>query len=112
MHVKENARLSRRGVARLLSITPDSVSRLVPEGLGYAVTARRGRGGALTFDVALVTRWWRLRACQRAGGGPCQSCRLALEDALAVTEHLAAAGHCHGACPECRAPGGLIEPCA
>ena len=105
--------LSRRDVAELLDLHPDSVSRLLHDGLGYAVTEWGGRGAAMRFDRRLVDRWHSARDCHQGhGGGPCNACALVLEDAQAVSEHLIAERHGHGQCPECTAPPRLASPCS
>ena len=105
--------IGRREVARRLGLThQDSVSRLLGDGLLYAVVTRGGRGKLMRFDRGRVERWRLARECRRVGGGPCPTCALILEDAAAVAEHLATARHAAGGCQECRATWGLAEPCA
>ena len=103
--------LSRRSVADLLGLHPDSVSRLSAEGLACAVVRFGGHGQAMAFDQGLALRWDRARRCRRVNGKPCRQCRQVLEDCQAVGEHLLEERHGHGQCEECTPPGGLCGPC-
>jgi len=86
-------RISRRDVAHLLDMHPDSVSRILHEGLSSAVLEWGGRGKTMTFSRVRVLRWWRARTCTRRGGRPCSECAFVLEDCQAVGEHLMQARH-------------------
>lgn len=105
------ATATRRESARKLDRHPDSVTRLLPEGLGYAVLAWGGRGKEMTFDPALVERWRLARDCSLRRPD-CSRCRVVLEDAEAVALHLIRWRHGHGGCAECRPPKALEQPCA
>ena len=105
--------ISRRQAAALLGLEhQDSASRLLRDGLAYAIVERGGRGKTARFDAGRVERWQRARTCRRSSGLPCADCSIVLEDARCVAAHVLAAGHAPGGCAECRAPGGLWEPCS
>lgn len=94
---------TRRQIAERLGCHPDSVTRLLPKGLGAAVLRWGGRGKEMTFSAYLVDRWNHARNCRRWNGTPCFTCRTVLEDCEYVAEHLAAKQHGHGGCDECAA---------
>lgn len=73
--------VSRRELAELFSVHPDTVTRKLRDGLSAAVVERGGRGEELIFDLRLAHRWWLAAeghlaqivlddytACARAGG--------------------------------------------
>jgi len=49
--------VTRRELAEMLDVHPDSVSRWIPEGLGAAVIDRQAKG-ELVFDLRIAWRWW------------------------------------------------------
>src|SRR4051812_25497717 len=85
--------MTRRQVGELLGLHPDSVTRLLPDGLAAAVSHWGGASKEMTFDHALVLRWDRARSCRNDAGRPCRACALVLEDCLAVAAHLIEARH-------------------
>ena len=111
--IQKDEQLTRREVAGLLGLHQDSVTRALPEGLGSAVVAWGGRSKVMRFSRLMVVRWDRARTCRRVGGDPCIHCRLALEDAVAVAEHLLQVRHgAHESCGRnCGWPGQIAEGC-
>ena len=113
--------MTRRDVAALLGVHPDSASRMLPEGLGACVRSWGGHGKAMTFSKALVLRWYAARTCPaRAAGRGCWPCRGTLEDCQVTATHLIRARHdavtLFARCPfdgeePCGHPGGFSEPC-
>lgn len=100
--------LTRREVAVLLELHPDSITRLLSEGLASAVIRWGGRGKEMAFSRALVLRWDAARTCHNgAAGGPCGACRLVLEDGSISGRHVQAAQH--GVFERCKAPGCGIQ---
>jgi hypothetical protein len=86
--------LSRREVATILRLHPDSVTRLLAGGLASAVLAWGGHGRLMVFSLALVMRWDFARTCTSGrSGGPCATCRLVLEDCECTGQHLAEKRH-------------------
>jgi hypothetical protein len=104
----EGDQVTRREVADLLDRHPDSVTRLLPEGLAGAVLQWGGRGKEMAFSRSEVLRWVGARACSRNG---CLDCYDVLYDMLAVGEHLTQAEHGLGGCHECRCPWPMVQPC-
>lgn len=112
--LRADKKLSRREVAQLLRLHPDSVSRILPEGLGSAVTSWGGRSKRMQFSRWMVLRWDRARSCRRYGGTPCVLCKLVLEDAQVVAKHLLEVRHGVGeSCDpkNCGYVGGISPPC-
>ena len=101
--------MTRRDVAALLKVHQDSVSRLLSDGLGYAVLNWGGRGKLMIFDRGLVERWAFAYRCPRR---PYCCCDPLLEDARNVAEHLLEERHGYGECEECFAPWLRLSPCA
>ena len=66
--------MTRRELAGLLGVHPDSISRNLAHGLGGAVLTWDERGRALTFDRLQAVRWWGAWRCpeKQAGGGLCR----------------------------------------
>ena len=86
--------MSRREVASQLDVHPDSVTRLLPDGLAGAVLRWGGSSKRMVFSRALVQRWDLARRCpQRAGGRGCEPCHTVLDDCQAAGAHLLLAGH-------------------
>lgn len=104
------AGVSRRKLAALLGLHPDSLSRLMPEGLAIAVAAWGGRGKTQLFDVERAGRFVRAWRCRQLRSG-CPACWLVLEDCQAVAEHLIETRHPYAGCEDCTPPGGLCQPC-
>lgn len=112
--VDREDRMTRRDVAKLLGMHPDSVSRNLRDGLGSAVTEWGGRGKTMTFSRLMVLRWWRARTCTRRGGRPCSDCSLVVEDSEVVAAHLIEKRHgvFDEPCEEdCGYQGGICQPC-
>jgi hypothetical protein len=95
--------LSRRELAKLLHIHPDSVSRNLTAGLACAVTRWDSRGRAMLFDRAQALRWAGAFRCpsKALSWTPCRRCWTVMEDCAAVGEHLAEARHGYAGCVEC-----------
>lgn len=89
----DSDQMSRREVADLLGIHPDSVSRNLHDGLASAVIAWGGRGKTMYFSRLRVLRWWRSKTCTANAGRPCRKCLDSLEECAALGEHLIAARH-------------------
>ena len=112
MPQKENIdRLTRRQLADMLDLHPDSVTRSLPDGLASAVLVWGGRGKEMVFSRRNVMRWIDARDCRRDGGRRCRKCSYVLEDVMAIAEHLLEERHGFGACDECSPPGSLCQPC-
>lgn len=104
--------MTRREVANILGVHQDSVSRLLPEGLAAAVIAWGGHGRPMQFSGDAMRRWDLARRCRRGPrDGPCEGCKLVLEDCQAVGDHLLRSRHGYRGCRECRPPGRLVQPC-
>ena len=95
--------ITRREAAQLLGLHPDSITRLLPEGLGAAVVAWGGHGREMTFSRLLVTRWQAARICLATGRG-CNACDLAMFCMVADAEHQTAKRHGVGGCADCWVP--------
>lgn len=107
------ATLTRREVAGLLNLHPDTITKQLVEGLGCAVTRWGGRGKPMIFSAEMVKRWDRARSCRcGAQGRSCKACALVLEDAQLVAEHLLETRHGYGKCRMCRADWPLQQPCS
>jgi phage terminase Nu1 subunit (DNA packaging protein) len=76
--------VSRRELAKLWDVHPDTLSRWLPEGLGAAVLERRGKNEPM-FDVRLAWRW-KLARDNRL-------CEVVLEDFKACVDGGIAAVH-------------------
>ena len=103
--------MTRPQVAQLLGLHADSVTRQLREGVGCALLKFGGHGKASVFSRLLVSRWAHAARCRRSNGEPCYQCRLVVEDARAVAEHLLEAGHGYGHCTFCVASWNLCLPC-
>jgi hypothetical protein len=84
---------SRRTTASILGVHPDSITRLLRDGLASAVLQWGGHGKEMSFSRPLVLRWAGARHC------PCARCRMVLEDCQVAGEHLIT--HRHGALEPC-----------
>lgn len=100
---------TRRELAELLGLHPDSVSRLMSAGLAIAVEAWGGRGLEQRFDPMRAQRFLGAYRCRQVR--ECSQCRRVLEDCRAVAGHLITTRHSYGACPDCRPPRRLCQPC-
>ena len=110
--LRKEDQISRRELAHLLGVHPDSVSRMLPDGLAVAVVEWGGRGKETLFDQPLALRFWNAKTCPIArSGGYCYFCRSALEDCKNVGEHLIEARHAYGGCSECRCTHEVTAPC-
>ena len=106
--------LSRRQVADLLGLHPDSVTRALADGLASAVIKWGGSGKRMAFSQALVWRWERARSCHRNGGRPCLECSIVREDAEVVALHLLEVRHgvLESCGRDCGYPGEICQPCS
>ena len=106
-------RLTRRQVGQLIGMHPDSVTRVLHDGLGYAVLEWGGRGKLMYFARELVLRWHRARQCwQGAMGYPCDECSAVLQQCEALAEHMIEERHGYAECKKCTLPGKLCQPCS
>ena len=109
----KNDRLTRRETAQILKLHPDTLSRLLCDGLGYAVVQWGGRGKLMYFDRELALRWDRAWNCTR-GGPPywrsCDKCSAMLKASAALAAHMIETRHGHGKCPKCTPPRN-VRPC-
>ena len=104
--------MTRRELADVLLIHPDSVSRNLRTGLGAAVLSWGGRGEEQKFSKFHAIRWHKARACaRRKRGAPCWRCDTVLDDCNATAEHLLKERHGVAGCSECRSTWELIQPC-
>ena len=95
-----NIKLTRRELAKAYRVHADTITRLMADGLASAVLVWGGRGKLTVFSNALADRFEFARRCDAgASGGRCARCRLVLEDAKYVAEHLMQARH------------GIFDPC-
>lgn len=114
----ETDKLSRREVAEMLNLHPDSISRLLPEGLASAVTRWGGSGKSMIFSRMLVSRWQRARLCFRNQGRPCVECLIVTDDCQVGAEHLLEVRHgafetCGRGDDFCGHPSGeFCQPCS
>ena len=104
-------RIGRRSLAKLLRLHPDSVTRLLSDGLAVAVIEWGGRGKEMVFDRALALRFWNASTCRAWSGRPCWYCRSTIEDCRNTGEHLKADRHGYGQCPECHWDQPTCGPC-
>ena len=107
---KKADELTRREVAKILDRHPDSVSRLLHEGLACAVLQWGGRGKEMRFSRKQLERWRRARACRDTGRW-CKACNEVLYDTEAIAEHLLETKHGYGGCQECRVTWKVCQPC-
>ena len=105
-------RLTRRQLAGMLNLHPDSATRMLHEGLAAAVVEWGGRGKEMIFSRRLAMRFVNARDCRRDGGRRCRKCRYAMEDIMAVAEHLLEERHGSGGCDECTEPPTPCMPCS
>ena len=103
-------RMTRRYVADMLDLHPDSVTRSLP-GLAAAVLVWGGRGKEMVLSRRGVMRYIDARDCRRDGGRRCRKCSYVLEDVMAVAEHLVKERHGYKECDECRPVGDVCQPC-
>lgn len=99
--------MTRLEVAKLVGVHPDTLTRLLAEGLGSAVIQWGGHSKPMSFSRDLVIRWNDARTCTRFDGRPCPRCVDTLEDCRYTAEHLKEAKHGHDGCDECYAPWAL-----
>lgn len=112
MAVNNKNSLSRKAVADLLNVHPDSVSRLLHEGLASAVLEWGGHSKTMAFSRPLFERWQFLRACPaRRRQQHCSVCWHAAEDIQALAEHLLEARHGYGGCELCTVDWPVSQPC-
>ncbi len=88
--------MTRQGVAELLGMHADSVTRNLHSGLSCAVLEWGGRGQSMTFARGLTLRWWRAKSCVKSSGSPCAQCKQVLEDCVLIGRHLRNAKHSAG----------------
>jgi len=85
--------VTRREVADMLNLHPDSISRALHDRLGVAVLEWGGAGKEMKFSAALVQSWNLARSCWSRDGQPCAICSLCLEDYAVVARHLIESRH-------------------
>ena len=101
--------ITRRELATSVGVHPDSLSRVLADGLASAVLVWGGRGQEQRFSLALAHRFigaWRCRQHRE-----CAQCARVLEDCQAVAEHLIGTRHGYGGCLECRITWEVCQPC-
>ena len=109
---KENIdRLTRRELAEMLDLHPDSITRRLRDGLASAVSVWGGRGKEMYFSRRATIRWNDAKDCRRDGGQRCRQCTRVLEDVMAIAEHLIDEKHGFGGGDDCTYPGDQCQPC-
>lgn len=96
--------MTRLEVAKLVGVHPDTLTRLLAEGLGSTVIRWGGHSKPMSFSRDLVIRWNDARTCKRFAGRPCPRCVDVLEDCRYGAEHLKEAKHGAGGCDDCYGP--------
>lgn len=102
--------VTRRELAATLRVDPRTIAKWLECGLPVVSFGRGGRPSL--YDPIRAVAWVKAYRCTRAGGRPCWECRIVLEDAQAVMEHLRAVRHDYGGCEACAPPPRLCQPCA
>src|SRR5688500_13969651 len=113
MEIQKGQLISRRHLAKLLAIHPDSLSRMLREGPGCAIVMHGGPGREMLLSGWHADRWHKAQTCRRGNDErPCPACRIVLEDCVAIAEHLVVTGHGVGGCEYCDVRWGLCMPCS
>jgi hypothetical protein len=103
---------NRLAAAKALGCHVDTVTHQLASGSGlaFALLERGGAGREAVFDLNRVADLRAAQRCRRAGGTQCLPCRILVETATGLAEHIEKTGHLAGGCHECASPWGLLRP--